>query len=67
MAKSRTSEAIKKLMGLQAKTAVVVRDGREIEVLIKDVDVNDIVIVKPGEKIPVDGEVTEGKVMLMSR
>lgn len=61
IAKGRTSEAIKKLMGLQAKTAIVVRDGKEIEVPVEDVKVGDIVIVKPGEKIPVDGVVVEGE------
>ncbi len=61
IAKGKTSEAIKKLMGLQAKTAVVIRDGREIEVPIEDVKVGDVVIVKPGEKIPVDGVVVEGE------
>ncbi|MBE8539629.1 copper-translocating P-type ATPase [Geoglobus acetivorans] len=61
IAKGRTSEAIKKLIGLQAKTAVVVRDGREIEVPVEEVRVGDIVIVKPGEKIPVDGVVIEGE------
>ncbi|WP_456396574.1 heavy metal translocating P-type ATPase [Thermococcus sp.] len=61
MAKGRTSEAIKKLMGLQAKTATVIRDGKEIEVPVSQVKVGDIVIVKPGEKIPVDGVVIEGE------
>ncbi|MFH1683925.1 MAG: copper-translocating P-type ATPase, partial [Candidatus Margulisiibacteriota bacterium] len=60
IAKGRTSEAIKKLMGLQAKTAVVVRDGKEIEIKIEEVNVGDIIIVKPGGKVPVDGTVTEG-------
>ncbi|MFN7250727.1 MAG: heavy metal translocating P-type ATPase [Anaerobacillus sp.] len=59
-AKGRTSEAIKKLMGLQAKKAIVIRDGDEIEIAIEDVRMNDIVVVKPGEKIPVDGIVVEG-------
>lgn len=59
-AKGRTSEAIKKLMGLQAKKAVVVRDGIEMEIAIEDVTIGDIVLVKPGEKIPVDGVVVEG-------
>ena len=56
-AKGKTSEAIRKLMGLQAKTARVVRDEQEIDVPIADVVVGDIVVVRPGEKIPVDGEV----------
>jgi Cu+-exporting ATPase len=60
-AKGRTSEAIKKLMGLRAKTARIVRDGVEMEVQIEDVSVSDIVIVRPGEKIPVDGVVVEGR------
>jgi Cu+-exporting ATPase len=60
-AKGKTSEAIKKLMGLQAKTAVVLRDGQETEVPIEDVLVGDVVIVKPGEKIPVDGVVLGGE------
>ncbi|MEA3440280.1 MAG: heavy metal translocating P-type ATPase [Chloroflexota bacterium] len=60
-AKGRTSEAIKKLMGLRAKTAVVLRDGEEIQVPIEDVTVGDIVSVRPGEKIPVDGVVIEGQ------
>ncbi|MFF2091415.1 heavy metal translocating P-type ATPase [Paenibacillus sp. NPDC058174] len=60
LAKGRTSEAIKKLMGLQAKTAVVIRDGQELAIPVESVIVGDIVLVKPGEKIPVDGEVVEG-------
>jgi len=60
-AKGRTSEAIKKLLGLRAKTARIVRDGTELEVSIDDVRVGDTVIVRPGEKIPVDGVVIEGR------
>jgi len=60
-AKGRTSEAIKKLMGLRAKTALVIRDGAEVEVPVDDVRVGDVVLVKPGEKIPVDGVVVEGR------
>lgn len=60
IAKGKTSEAIKKLMGLQAKTARVVRDGEEIDIPMDEVLVGDIIIVRPGEKIPVDGIVTEG-------
>lgn len=60
VSRGRTSEAIRKLMGLQAKTAKVVRDGTGIDVPIEQVQVGDIVIVRPGEKIPVDGVVTEG-------
>jgi len=59
-AKGKTSEAIKKLIGLQAKTALVIRNKKEIEIPIEDVRVNDIVIVKPGQKIPVDGIVVSG-------
>jgi Cu+-exporting ATPase len=59
-AKGKTSDAIKKLMGLAPKTAVVIRDGNESEIPIKNVRIDDIVLVKPGEKIPVDGEVIEG-------
>ncbi len=60
-AKGRTSEAIKKLMGLRARTARIVRDGAEIEVAVDDVRVGDVVIVRPGEKVPVDGVIIEGK------
>ncbi|MEX3618351.1 heavy metal translocating P-type ATPase [Paenibacillus glucanolyticus] len=60
MAKGRTSEAIKTLMGLQAKTALVVRGGQEITIPIEQVMAGDLVLVKPGEKIPVDGKVVEG-------
>jgi P-type Cu+ transporter len=60
-AKGRSSEAIKKLMGLQAKTATVLRDGKEMEVPLEDVVVGDIIYVKPGEKVPVDGEIFEGR------
>lgn len=60
-AKGRTSEAIKKLMGLRAKTARIVRAGVETEIPIDDVRVGDVVLVKPGEKIPVDGVVIEGR------
>lgn len=60
-AKGRTSEAIKKLMGLRAKTARVIRDGVETEVPVDDVRVGDVVMVKPGEKVPVDGVVVEGR------
>ncbi|NEU32500.1 copper-translocating P-type ATPase [bacterium LRH843] len=59
-AKGRSSEAIKKLMGLQAKTATVVRDGVEKEIPLEEVVIGDTILVKPGEKIPVDGEVLEG-------
>jgi len=59
--KGRTSEAIKKLMGLTPKTAVVIHDGKEMVIPIEEVEVGDIILVKPGEKIPVDGEVIEGR------
>ncbi|MGN7942078.1 heavy metal translocating P-type ATPase [Virgibacillus sp. 6R] len=60
-AKGRSSEAIKKLMGLQAKNATVMRDGQEMIIPIEDVLGGDIVYVKPGEKVPVDGEIVEGQ------
>jgi P-type Cu+ transporter len=60
-AKGQTSEAIKKLMGLRAKSARIVRDGQEMDVPIDEVRVGDLVIVRPGEKIPVDGSVVEGR------
>jgi len=60
-AKGRTSEAIRRLMDLQARTARVLRDGKELDIEIDEVRVGDIVIVRPGEKIPVDGIVTEGR------
>jgi len=60
-AKGRTSEAIKKLMGLRAKTARVIRDGIDAEISIDSVRVGDVVLVRPGEKIPVDGVVMEGR------
>jgi Cu+-exporting ATPase len=59
-AKGRTSEAIKKLIGLQARTARVLRGGQEADIPVEEVLVGDVVIVRPGEKIPVDGEVVEG-------
>ncbi|WP_168118973.1 heavy metal translocating P-type ATPase [Paenibacillus sp. HB172176] len=60
LAKGRTSEAIKKLMQLQAKEAIVIRDGVEMTLPVEEVVVNDTVIVKPGSKIPIDGEVIDG-------
>ncbi|MCL4457837.1 MAG: heavy metal translocating P-type ATPase [Nitrospirae bacterium] len=59
-AKGKTSDAIRKLMGLQAKTAFVIRDGEEKNIPIGEVTAGDIVIVRPGERIPVDGEVVDG-------
>jgi len=60
VSKGKTSEAIKKLMGLAPKTAIVIQDGAEIEIPIEEVEVHDIIVVKPGEKIPVDGIVVDG-------
>ncbi|MFV8772512.1 heavy metal translocating P-type ATPase [Aerococcus urinaeequi] len=60
VSKGKTSEAIKKLMGLAPKTARVMRDGQEVEVAIDQVVAGDILVVRPGEKIPVDGEIVEG-------
>ncbi|CAM4053710.1 heavy metal translocating P-type ATPase [Mesobacillus thioparans] len=61
LAKGRTTEAISKLLSLQAKEATVIRDGAEIKIPIEDVKVNDTILVKPGEKIPVDGKVLSGQ------
>ncbi len=58
--KSRASEAIKKLIGLQPKTAKIIRDGKEIEISIEEVKIGDLIVVRPGEKIPVDGKIIEG-------
>src|SRR3989338_3971594 len=58
--KGRASEAIKKLIGLQPKTAKILRDGKEIEISISEVQVGELIIVRPGERIPVDGKITEG-------
>lgn len=58
--KIKTGDAIEKLLNLQAKTALVVRDGKEIEISVNDVKHGDFIIVKPGAKIPVDGVITEG-------
>lgn len=60
-AKAGTGEAIRKLIGLQAKTATLVRDGDEVEVPIQDVVPGDIVLVRPGEKVPVDGVIADGR------
>ncbi|NMA09547.1 MAG: copper-translocating P-type ATPase, partial [Methanomicrobiales archaeon] len=60
-AKGRTSEAIKNLIGLRPKTATVIRDGREVEVGIEEVVVGDVLLVRPGEKVPVDGTVVGGE------
>lgn len=58
--KLKTGDAIEKLLNLQAKTALVIRDGKEVEISVNDVQHDDLIIVKPGSKIPVDGLVTEG-------
>jgi len=60
-AKGRSSEAIKKMMGLQAKTAVVIRDGAEVEIPVEEVQKGEVIFIKPGEKVPVDGEIIEGQ------
>jgi P-type Cu+ transporter len=60
VSKGKTSEAIKKLMGLAPKTATILKDGEEVVISVDEVQVGDIVIVKPGEKMPVDGVVVEG-------
>ena len=60
VSRGKTSEAIKKLMGLAPKTAIVIHNGREIELPIEEVVIGDLIIVKPGERIPVDGIVKEG-------
>ena len=59
-AKGRSSDAIKKLMGLNAKTALVIRNNEEMEISLEEVVVGDIILVKPGEKIPVDGMIVDG-------
>ncbi|BDI16249.1 copper-translocating P-type ATPase [Nostoc cf. commune SO-36] len=59
-ARGQTSEAIRKLIGLQARDARVIRDGKEIDVPIAEVRINDVILVRPGEKIPLDGEVIAG-------
>jgi Cu+-exporting ATPase len=59
-AKGQTSEAIRKLIGLQARDARVIRNGQEIDVPIQEVQIGDVILVRPGEKVPVDGEVIEG-------
>ena len=59
-AKGQTSEAIRKLIGLQARDARVIRNGKEVDVPIQEVELDDIILVRPGEKIPVDGEVVCG-------
>src|SRR3990172_10766438 len=59
-AKGQTSQAIRKLLDLQAKTARVLRDGQEVEILAEEVLLGDVVVVRPGEKIPVDGEIIKG-------
>lgn len=60
ISKGKTSEAIKKLMGLTPKTAIIIQDEKETEIPIDEVEIGDIILVKPGDKIPVDGEVVDG-------
>lgn len=60
VAKGKTSEAIRKLMGLQPKTAKVIKNNQEIEIPVEQVEVGDVIVVRPGEKIPVDGVIIEG-------
>ena len=60
VSKGKTSEAIKTLMGLAPKTAIVMRNGKESEITIEEVEVDDVIVVKPGEKMPVDGIMVEG-------
>lgn len=59
--KGQTSEAIKKLIGLQPQTATLLKDGEELEIPIEEIEIGDILMVRPGEKIPVDGKVVKGK------
>jgi Cu+-exporting ATPase len=59
--KGQTSEAIKKLIGLQPKTATLFKDGEELEIPIDEIEIGDILVVRPGEKIPIDGRVVKGK------
>jgi Cu+-exporting ATPase len=61
IAKGRTSKAMRSLMDLQAKVATIIRDGEELILPIEDVEVGDIILVRPGDKVPVDGEVVDGK------
>ncbi|MBU5313682.1 heavy metal translocating P-type ATPase [Tissierella carlieri] len=60
VAKGKTSEAIKKLMGLQPKTARIIKDGVEMDIPIEKVEIGDIIVVRPGERVPVDGIIVEG-------
>ncbi len=64
VSKGKTSEAIKKLMGLAPKTAVVIQNEAEVEIPIDEVETGDVVLVRPGEKIPVDGVITDGRTAL---
>src|SRR5699024_2890962 len=61
VSKGKTSQAIKKLMGLAPKTAIIIRNEKEVEISIDEVEEGDIIVVKPGEKMPVDGVVVEGR------
>ena len=60
VSKGKTSEVLKKLVGLAPKTANIISNGKEVEIPIKEVEINDVIVVKPGERIPVDGVITEG-------
>src|SRR3972149_1174468 len=66
-AKTRAGEAIKKLMGLQPRTARVLREGKELDIPIEDVETGDLIVVKPGEKVPVDGVIRNGYSSLEDR
>ncbi|MFC1873722.1 heavy metal translocating P-type ATPase [Chloroflexota bacterium] len=59
-ARGQTSDAIKKLIGMQPKTALIIRDGQEIEITVEDVQVGDLILVRPGERVPVDGIIRQG-------
>src|SRR5207247_6648681 len=60
LTRGRTSEAIRKLMNLQPRRATVIRDGQEVELPVDEVEVDDLILVRPGENVPVDGVVVEG-------
>lgn len=60
IAKGKVSQAIRKLIGLQPRTAIIIRDGKELEIPVEEIVIGDIIVVRPGEKIPTDGQVIEG-------
>ncbi|MBR9678487.1 MAG: copper-translocating P-type ATPase [Nanoarchaeota archaeon] len=60
VAKGKTSEAIQKLIGLKPKTAIVIREGEELRVIVDEVRIGDVILIRPGDKIPVDGEIVWG-------